>query len=330
MIKVGDEFGFWIVQARSEGARYWVRCRCGTEREVYTSSLLLGKTVSCGCMRLMRRHEVGETVGEWEIVSYEGLPSRRAVCKCSCGALKEVDIYTLGRSSKSCGHDRQKTFTSEAGTKRCTACGGVKPLDDFHKDSGSSDGRRPRCKLCVKERDDARREDRNRRAREAYKQNPAAKIEKTRAYHLARPDWSREKARESHLRHADERALRHRERGKDPTVRASRRAASRRAESRRRAIKRLAESEHISEQQLQDLVEQFKGACWICGDLFDAETVVLQVDHYKPLSKGGPHILANLRPVCAECNLRKSGRWPFTAQMRAEVAEAVRRLRAEG
>jgi 5-methylcytosine-specific restriction endonuclease McrA len=73
---------------------------------------------------------------------------------------------------------------------------------------------------------------------------------------------------------------------------------------------------------------QFGGACWICGDLFDEETVRLQVDHYKPLSKGGLHVLANLRPVCADCNLRKSGRWLFTARMKAEVAEAVRRLRA--
>ncbi|MFC9635339.1 HNH endonuclease [Streptomyces mirabilis] len=180
----------------------------------------------------------------------------------------------------------------------------------------------------MKEYDDARQEDRNRRAREAYQKNPATKIEKTRAYHLAHPDWSSQKARESHLRHAEERARRHRERGKDPEVQASRRAASRRSEWRRRAIRRLAESEHITEQQLQDLVDQFVGACWICGDLFDEETVVLHIDHYKPLAKGGAHTLANLRPACADCNLRKSAKWPFTAEMRAEVAQAVRRLRS--
>lgn len=324
---MGDEYGFWVVREHSGGARYRVQCRCGTEREVYASSLLLGKTVSCGCMRRMRRHQVGDVVGEWEIISYEGPPSRRAVCKCSCGTVKELEIYSLGRSSSTCGHGRRKTHASKEGAKRCTVCGEVKPLDEFHSDSGSPDGRRPRCVPCVKRYDDARRDERNRRAREEYRKDPSSKNEKSRAYHLAHPDWSRRKARESHLRNIEERGRRYRERGTDPEVRAARREAGRRSESRRRAIKRLVESEYITEQQIRDLVEQFKNACWICRVSFGVEGVELHIDHYKPLSKGGPHILANLRPACAECNLRKSGSWPFTAQMKAEIAEAVRNRR---
>lgn len=34
-------------------------------------------------------------------------------------------------------------------TKRCPACGGTKPLGDFHKDSRKPDGRRSRCKQCT-------------------------------------------------------------------------------------------------------------------------------------------------------------------------------------
>lgn len=46
--------------------------------------------------------------------------------------------------------------------------------------------------------------------------------------------------------------------------------------------------------------------CWICkSPRWD------HVDHVKPLSKGGPHMLANLRPACAECNRRKGSTWPF-------------------
>ena len=36
-------------------------------------------------------------------------------------------------------------------------------------------------------------------------------------------------------------------------------------------------------------------------------------DHVKPLSKGGAHMLANLRPACGHCNRRKRDRWPFLA-----------------
>ena len=36
-------------------------------------------------------------------------------------------------------------------------------------------------------------------------------------------------------------------------------------------------------------------------------------DHVKPVSKGGPHMLSNLRPACAHCNTSKNNKWPFVA-----------------
>lgn len=47
------------------------------------------------------------------------------------------------------------------------------------------------------------------------------------------------------------------------------------------------------------------GRCWMCG-IADAD----QTDHVKPISKGGAHCLANLRPICTTCNASKGGRWP--------------------
>ncbi|MBT2266408.1 HNH endonuclease [Rhodococcus erythropolis] len=35
------------------------------------------------------------------------------------------------------------------------------------------------------------------------------------------------------------------------------------------------------------------------------------LDHVKPLSAGGPHMLSNLRPSCADCNLSKGAKWPL-------------------
>lgn len=46
--------------------------------------------------------------------------------------------------------------------------------------------------------------------------------------------------------------------------------------------------------------------CWMCGG------EPTGWDHVKPLSKGGSHILANLRPACQPCNSGKHNRWPFS------------------
>lgn len=35
----------------------------------------------------------------------------------------------------------------------------------------------------------------------------------------------------------------------------------------------------------------------------------MTADHVKPLAKGGPHILANIRPACVSCNSRKHATW---------------------
>jgi len=43
--------------------------------------------------------------------------------------------------------------------------------------------------------------------------------------------------------------------------------------------------------------------CWMC------QSAWTDWDHVKPLSKGGAHCLANLRPACGPCNSRKSSTW---------------------
>lgn len=48
------------------------------------------------------------------------------------------------------------------------------------------------------------------------------------------------------------------------------------------------------------------GRCWMCG-VADSTSE----DHVKPISKGGSHCLANLRPICLSCNASKGGRWPL-------------------
>ncbi len=59
-------------------------------------------------------------------------------------------------------------------------------------------------------------------------------------------------------------------------------------------------------EQLAARLSMFPG-CWMCGG------EPTQIEHVKPISKRGPHMLANLRPACQPCNGSKNGTWKGVA-----------------
>lgn len=87
------------------------------------------------------------------------------------------------------------------------------------------------------------------------------------------------------------------------------REARRRHEAKRRARVRGATVVSFTAEQLAARLSMYSG-CWICGNPRWTE-----VDHVKPLSKGGPHMLANLRPACFDCNRNKAAEWPFSTTL---------------
>lgn len=72
--------------------------------------------------------------------------------------------------------------------------------------------------------------------------------------------------------------------------------------ARYRARRAAATTTPFTSEQLAARLSMFAG-CWICGG------EATQIDHVKPLAKGGPHMLANLRPICGPCNAAKGARW---------------------
>jgi hypothetical protein len=198
-------------------------------------------------------------------------------------------------------------------TKRCKTCGEYKILTDFYK---SKNGRELSCKECRKQR-----------MRDIYQKNPQEKIAKAHAYHLAHPEWSKTVLREWHLKNAEQRYEKHKERGKDPKVAEARRDATRRCESKRRALKRTTQVETITKQQYDDILCSYDNKCWICE--IELNNVKIHWDHFKPLAHGGTHTIDNLRPACDLCNIRKNSRWPFTDDMREEIRCAVEELREQ-
>ena len=78
---------------------------------------------------------------------------------------------------------------------------------------------------------------------------------------------------------------------------------------RRRAKIRGTQVVSFSREQLEQRMAYYGNRCYLkldcCTGGFE------HIDHVKPISKGGAHMLANLRPACASCNQRKKDIWPF-------------------
>lgn len=90
------------------------RCSCGVEKQILVTNLKTGKSTSCGMCKRSTLPKAGDTIGSWSILSVSG---NHATCKCSCGTIREVYLYTLGVESSSC-HGRKNDGRRRAKLKR--------------------------------------------------------------------------------------------------------------------------------------------------------------------------------------------------------------------
>ncbi len=196
--------------------------------------------------------------------------------------------------------------------KRCARCGEVKPTTEFPPSKQKSDGLFPYCRSCkrestrlsaakhaVRRRAEARakyaadpeRKKANRKRR--YYEDPARAVREAAAWNAANPDKRRATAKK--WRDANLQGL----------VRESVR--------RRYATRKGAPSIKFSPAQLGQRADYYGRVCWVCRVAEMSEW-----DHVKPLTKGGWHCLANLRPICRTCNARKRNKWPFVVAEKSE------------
>ena len=72
-----------------------------------------------------------------------------------------------------------------------------------------------------------------------------------------------------------------------------------REQRRRRRLKERATN--ITKFSGKDLVARLSmwPGCWMCGEKAGV------LEHVIPIARGGPHMLANLRPACGVCNGKK-------------------------
>lgn len=62
---------------------------------------------------------------------------------------------------------------------------------------------------------------------------------------------------------------------------------------------------NLNKQKFQQRWDYYGGKCWLCGN------EAVEMDHVKPISRGGCSLASNLRPACRSCNRRKGNLWPL-------------------
>lgn len=81
---------------------------------------------------------------------------------------------------------------------------------------------------------------------------------------------------------------------------------------RRLARKKQVLSENLSYEDRESIKDHFQGCCAYCC----ANDKKLEIDHFIPLSRGGPDILSNLVPACDSCNSSKWAHHPYDWYMK--------------
>lgn len=209
--------------------------------------------------------------------------------------------------------------------KPCTRCGEVRPLDEYHRDRRRADGRVSRCKSCVLayHAEYRTRPEVKARTAEYNAMYSAENREERRAYNAEWYAENREHVAEykakyyaenreailaqvAEYRSSDEGKARiaayHIENGE--RLREYRReyhAANPHMMWRRNTARRAKEFGYtpiVDDFTKADVIAAYGDHCWHCQTgAFE------ELDHYPvPISRGGDHVIENVRPSCSACN----------------------------
>lgn len=198
--------------------------------------------------------------------------------------------------------------------KACTKCGITKPLDQFHRENRTKDGRRANCKQCVSALGKQYREQNHEhiieRQRQWREQNRDYAIKYNREYQDKNPDYWPEHRKKNKQRR-NEYSKQYFVANRDRLLEARRVHRKQKPEMNNLAIRRRRARKHGAVQQrwVVDSTLGAPGLCWWCGNHLDPERT--HIDHVMPISLGGPAKPSNEVLACQLCNQRKNRKHPL-------------------
>ena len=163
--------------------------------------------------------------------------------------------------------------------KTCTRCGEAKALDAFRRDKNRRDSLNPQCRDCGRAYYLRSRERILQKRAEYREANRATLAANQAAYRASHPEAFRRWYQENPGRVW--------------------------VNVYRDRCRRLGIEPAIEDFTKDDVVAAYGDHCAYC-----ATGEFEHLDHYVPVSKGGHHTLANVRPSCAACNKSKADKMP--------------------
>ena len=214
----------------------------------------------------------------------DGLQTRCKGCAAACDAAWRAANSAIVR-----------VFDPDA-TKRCCGCGQVLLVAHFSMSRSNRDGLQTRCKGCNAANGAAWRAanvDRHRAKGAAWR---AANVDRHLANGAAWRAANVDRARATRAVYRQ-----------SPAGRASMR---RRGAKRRAAFEMTPDDCRLTAEEWATIMDRCDHRCWVCGGYEegpDGQPLPLEDGHIVPLSRGGLHTAANVRPMCAPCNRGSGG-----------------------
>lgn len=195
---------------------------------------------------------------------------------------------------------------AEIHEKKCTKCGTVKSLDQFHRKSTGKFGRAPHCKECVSvNKANHYTENRDRLTaykRDYYKRNTDTLSQRNKQWRSQNQTYLSEYKRTYYRENKERLSDQMRQYQKDNIDRWLLDS------HRRRMLKSVSAFDGSSN---QDVIARWGEFCYLGGERVAQDGKPLEnfhLEHVVPLSRGGSHTIDNLRPSCAHHNLSKGGK----------------------
>ncbi|MBQ0037232.1 MAG: hypothetical protein KBS74_01020 [Clostridiales bacterium] len=132
----GKRFGNLTVVERLTEKNYRCVCDCGTEKTILSSSLLSGRTTSCGCMRGKRKRKDISGMRSGMVVAIEPTDVMRRTsilwrCRCDCGKEFLTEAYKISSGIiQSCGCQRGVSNIKDLAGQRFGKLVAIKRLDE--------------------------------------------------------------------------------------------------------------------------------------------------------------------------------------------------------
>jgi 5-methylcytosine-specific restriction endonuclease McrA len=182
--------------------------------------------------------------------------------------------------------------------KKCTKCGGIKPITEFHKDKRLKSGHTSWCELCNRQyHKQYYRGDKEKiisRAKKYYENDRENKKINVRAWAIKNPERRKsicKKWRDNNKEQSTQ-AIKEWKNSHPEKVTIS---------SETRRIRILNAEGTIAAEEWTAVLEKYHHTCLCCGK----NNVKLTMDHVVPVSLGGAHSIENIQPLCQSCNSKK-------------------------